>query len=1199
MKRTRKLLSICLSLCIFFTCMVGIKVPTAAAAETTPASTTTDDPVIIVSLGDSYSSGEGIEPFIGQQENGVDRDIADRVQSLDWLAHRSTKAWSGMLTYDKWYFAAASGAKIEHLTKEQKKTYNLKTTTGEDLKGDVTLTPQLKIIENNNLNLTENDFVTITIGGNDVGFVDILTTAFVEELIKDENFGNIVAQKFPEISSGNQTLDKLLNEKTSDEYKNNIKEKLKNAYLEIKEVAEKATILVAGYPSLLYDNDSFTASIQYPIMGTYIQISVGFPAEKAHRINEAVSLFNTWIKEVVDDCAKNENMNIYFVSVDEKEYFKGKGAYSGNDALINGIILTQSGDQNIDSSSIISSSSFHPNEKGAAAYAEAVKAKITEIEEARSKSFSALQKLINDTQDDEIILDKDYTALPNEGPITIGREKSVMINLNGHTIDRHLTSAKQNGNVIYNEGKLIVLDRGTGGKITGGFTNENGGGIYNRGILVIESGTISGNIANELGGGVYNNGEFYMKGGTITGNTAYKNGGGVYSYDYKFIIDNGSIINISGNKDSQNSNNACIDSEIIVVNDTPVSGSKIGITTEAAPNVSAPVTITSDCKDDISYLVSDNSEYVVVKDGTAAKLAVQVKVTFNKNHNDNSETMADQILYGGIETVLNSNTFKRDYYTFSGWATESDGSGTSYNDGEKITITENTILYAQWTANEYSVVFVNENGEVLQSSKIKYGETPVYSEPTPTITPNAQYTYTFEKWSPDIEKVKGDATYTATYTKTINKYTIKFVNEDGTALQSSEVNYGETPVYNGEKPAKAPDTQYTYTFDKWDSDIVAVVEDATYKATYSKTTNKYKITFVNEDGTVLQSSDIAYDETPVYNGEKPTKAPDEQYTYTFDKWSPVIAKVAGNATYTATYTKTINKYKITFVNEDGTVLQSSEVEYGETPKYLGETPVKAPNDKYNYIFAKWDSDIVKVTGDATYTATFKQSTCRHTSVEKKVENKKEPTCTEEGSYDEVTYCELCKEELSRKTITEDPTGHKWGDWEVVKKPTVTEKGTEQRVCANDPTHIETREIEKLPKMVYKSSFETVTWQKGSGKALTWTIHRAEDDKNCILHYWYTLLNGKKIPVDAKSGSTIITISAEILEKLSAGTHTITVVFDDGEVTLPLLISAATPNPDASPTTGDNSNPALWYLLTFCSLAGLALFTRYGRKRAEE
>ena len=47
---------------------------------------------ILVAMGDSYSSGEGIEPFFYQ-----DSDIRVRIQQDDWLAHRSKKAWSGML----------------------------------------------------------------------------------------------------------------------------------------------------------------------------------------------------------------------------------------------------------------------------------------------------------------------------------------------------------------------------------------------------------------------------------------------------------------------------------------------------------------------------------------------------------------------------------------------------------------------------------------------------------------------------------------------------------------------------------------------------------------------------------------------------------------------------------------------------------------------------------------------------------------------------------------------------------------------------------------------------------------------------------------------------------------------------------------------------------------------------------------------
>ena len=49
---------------------------------------------IMVSLGDSFSSGESIEPFYGQDE----KKVAEKVKNHDWLAHRSQDSWPGMLT---------------------------------------------------------------------------------------------------------------------------------------------------------------------------------------------------------------------------------------------------------------------------------------------------------------------------------------------------------------------------------------------------------------------------------------------------------------------------------------------------------------------------------------------------------------------------------------------------------------------------------------------------------------------------------------------------------------------------------------------------------------------------------------------------------------------------------------------------------------------------------------------------------------------------------------------------------------------------------------------------------------------------------------------------------------------------------------------------------------------------------------------
>ena len=108
-------------------------------------------------------------------------------------------------------------------------------------------------------------------------------------------------------------------------------------------------------------------------------------------------------------------------------------------------------------------------------------------------------------------------------------------------------------------------------------------------------------------------------------------------------------------------------------------------------------------------------------------------------------------------------------------------------------------------------------------------------------------------------------TYTAQFDSTVNEYTIKFVDEDGTELQSSEVEYGQTPAYTGEAPTKEATAQYTYTFAGWDPEIVEVTGEKTYTATYSSTVNEYTIKFVNEDGAELQSSEVEYGQTPAYN----------------------------------------------------------------------------------------------------------------------------------------------------------------------------------------------------------------------------------------------------------------------------------------------------------------------------------------------
>ena len=72
--------------------------------------------------------------------------------------------------------------------------------------------------------------------------------------------------------------------------------------------------------------------------------------------------------------------------------------------------------------------------------------------------------------------------------------------------------------------------------------------------------------------------------------------------------------------------------------------------------------------------------------------------TIAYNANGGSGAPSSQTKTHGTSITLSTATPTRDGYSFAGWNTKSDGSGTSYAAGATFTSNANTTLYAKWTA---------------------------------------------------------------------------------------------------------------------------------------------------------------------------------------------------------------------------------------------------------------------------------------------------------------------------------------------------------------------------------------------------------------------------------------------------------------------------------------------------------------------
>lgn len=207
----------------------------------------------------------------------------------------------------------------------------------------------------------------------------------------------------------------------------------------------------------------------------------------------------------------------------------------------------------------------------------------------------------------------------------------------------------------------------------------------------------------------------------------------------------------------------------------------------------------------------------------------------------------------------------------------------------------------------------------------------------------------------DPESGEGDAGGTDKGASSVNKYTVTWLNYDGSVLEVDQyLDKGDTPQYDGETPKKDAEGLVHYTFKGWNHEVVAVDKDATYVATYSVGYNDATVVFdLNGHGTAIEPQEVSYNDYII----KPTDPTTKGYTFggwykdpsCTTAWNFASDKVTNDVTVYAKWN--VNYYTVSFdVNNDHSTetRDSLVLPYGSL--------ITKPSDPADIIYSEYSYD---------------------------------------------------------------------------------------------------------------------------------------------------------------------------------------------------------------------------------------------------
>ena len=199
-----------------------------------------------------------------------------------------------------------------------------------------------------------------------------------------------------------------------------------------------------------------------------------------------------------------------------------------------------------------------------------------------------------------------------------------------------------------------------------------------------------------------------------------------------------------------------------------------------------------------------------------------------------------EYIYGEGVVLPSASDMTKEGYTFGGWYTSSDFSGSIVTNID-ATDRGNKTYHAKWNINQYTIGFDTDGGSAVSPITQDFGSTVV--KPLDPI----KVGYTFTGWEPEIPDTIPSSDLNIKAKWSVNKYTISFDTDGGSEVLPIIQDYGSLVI------APISPTKVGYSFIGWDNPIPSTMpsSDKLIKALWK--INKYTITFDTNDGSNVDS----------------------------------------------------------------------------------------------------------------------------------------------------------------------------------------------------------------------------------------------------------------------------------------------------------------------------------------------------------